>query len=201
MLLTSVRIKSCATDSKIARLRFGHGFHGLKRTTGEAGRYCMEIRAETAADGAYIWDIHASAFPTTAEADLVNKLRRDGDVVYSLVAVSAEKILGHALYSKMQSPDGFLGLAPVAVFTSHRRQGIADALIKRGLELAKADGWSGVFVLGGDYYKRFGFDPELAAGFSSPYAGPHFMALPLQSEGLKIPSGLAEYPRAFLELA
>ncbi len=66
--------------------------------------------------------------------------------------------------------------------------------------MAKADGWEGVFVLGGDYYGRFGFEPKLAAEFSSPYAGPHFMALSFQPEGLKGRSGKAEYPRAFAEL-
>jgi putative acetyltransferase len=32
-----------------------------------------------------------------------------------------------------------------------------------------------------DYYQRFGFDVAAAAGFSSPYAGRHFMALRLSS--------------------
>jgi putative acetyltransferase len=161
----------------------------------------MEIRAATEADRASIWDIHATSFPTAAEADLVNKLHSDGDVAYSLVAELAGKVLGHVLFSKMQSPAGFLGLAPVAVLTPYRNQGIADALIRRGLEMGKADGWAGVFVLGGDYYGRFGFEPRLAAAFSSPYAGPHFMALSFQSEDdLKDRSGIAEYPLAFAEL-
>jgi putative acetyltransferase len=160
----------------------------------------MEIRSARADDGACIWDVHASAFPTTAEADLVNKLHGDGDVAYSLVAESAGKVLGHVLFSKMQSPAGFLGLAPVAVLTPYRNQGIADALIRRGLEMAKADGWAGVFVLGGDYYGRFGFEPKLAAAFSSPHAGPHFMLLSFKPEDLKGRSGKADYPRAFAEL-
>jgi putative acetyltransferase len=75
----------------------------------------------------------------------------------------------------MQSPAGSLGLAPVAVLTPYRNQGIANALIRKGLEMGKADGWAGVFVLGGDYYGRFGFEPRLAEAFSSAYAGPHFI--------------------------
>src|SRR5437016_5205057 len=100
----------------------------------------MEIRAATEADRASIWDIHAASFPTAAEADLVNKLYSDGDVAYSLVAEAAGKVLGHVLFSKMQSPAGFLGLAPVAVLTPYRNQGVAHALIRRGLEMGKADG-------------------------------------------------------------
>ena len=117
----------------------------------------MEIRAATIGDRAYIWDVHATSFSTPAEADLVNRLHEGGDAVYSLVAESARTIVGHVLFSRMQSPEGFLGLAPVAVISAHRRQGIADALIRKGLELAKADGWMGVFVLGGNYYSGLDF--------------------------------------------
>jgi putative acetyltransferase len=160
----------------------------------------MEIRAATVADRAPIWDIHATSFPTQAEADLVNRLNGDGDVIYSVVAELDGMIVGHVLFSKMRSPERFLGLAPVAVLSGHRRHGIVNALIRRGLELAKADGWLGVFVLGDDYYERFGFEASSAEAFSSPYAGPHFMALSFQPEGLKGRSGKAEYPRAFAEL-
>ena len=160
----------------------------------------MEIRPATVADRASIWDVHATSFPTQAEADLVNRLEGDGDVIYSLVAELAGTIVGHVLFSKMQSPEGFLGLAPVAVLSRHRRQRIADALVRKGIELAKADGWLGVFVLGDNYYERFGFEAKSAEAFSSPYAGPHFMALSFQPEGLKGRSGKAEYPRAFAEL-
>jgi putative acetyltransferase len=159
-----------------------------------------QVRSEDAADWDSIWQLHAEAFPTRAEADLVNKVRADGDAAISLVAVVDGNIVGHVLFSKMQSPERFLGLAPVAVHASDRRQGIADALIREGLAGAKAQGWAGVFVLGGDYYKRFGFDPSLATGFRSPYAGPHLMALSLQPEGLSIRTGPAEYARAFAEL-
>jgi putative acetyltransferase len=160
----------------------------------------MEIRAATVADRDPIWDLHATSFPTHAEADLVNRLNGDGDVIYSVVAEFDGMIVGHVLYSKMQSPEGFLGLAPVAVHSEHRRQGIADALVRKGLELAKEDGWLSVFVLGDNYYERFGFEAKSTEAFTSPYAGPHFMALSLQPDGLKDRSGQAEYPRAFAEL-
>ena len=37
------------------------------------------------------------------------------------------------------------------------------------------------------YYKRFGFDVAAAAGFTSPYAGSHFMILSLVSA---LPTGI-----------
>ncbi len=160
----------------------------------------LHVRPERAADRDSIWKLHAEAFPTCAEADLIDRLRHDGDAVISLVAIFDGNIAGHVLFSKMRSPGGFLGLAPVAVRAAYRRQGIADALIREGLARAKAQDWVGVFVLGGDSYKRFGFDPALAAGFRSPYSGPHLMVLPLRRERMNTRSGPAEYARALADL-
>lgn len=157
----------------------------------------LEIRSETPADIADIRAVELAAFPTAGEADLVEQLRHDGSAVYSLVAIAEGQVVGHIMLSKMQAPEGALGLAPVAVLESHRRRGIAAELTREGLSRAKADGWKSVFVLGDSYYQRFGFAPALAAGFSSPYAGPHFMALELQEGALAVKTGPAQYPQAF----
>lgn len=161
------------------------------------------IRLETAADITGIRAVESAAFPTLAEADLVDRLRADRDVVFSLVAIDVaietKQVVGHALFSKMRSPDQALALAPVAVLSSHRRKGIAAALIREGLRLASEGHWHGVFVLGGPYYRRFGFEPTVAAGFASPYAGPHLMALALDPAFPK--HGRAEHARAFAGLA
>jgi putative acetyltransferase len=50
------------------------------------------------------------------------------------------------------------------------------------------------------YHGRFGFSAELAAGFGSPYAGPHLMGLDLQADGLKVRTGALRYPHAFADL-
>jgi putative acetyltransferase len=48
------------------------------------------------------------------------------------------------------------------------------------LRRAADDRWLAVFVLGDpSYYRRFGFSVAAASGFSSPYAGDHFMGLAL----------------------
>jgi putative acetyltransferase len=63
---------------------------------------------------------------------------------------------------------------------------------------ATAGGWGAVFVLGDPrYYRRFGFDPGLAAGFASPHAGPDLMAIALQSDGLARRGGRMDYAAAF----
>jgi putative acetyltransferase len=159
----------------------------------------LQIREEIPSDIQNIRAVEAAAFPTEAEANLVDQLRQDGSAVYSLVAIADGRVVGHAMFSKMHSPEGSLGLAPVAVLDGYRRQGIAAHLIRTALSRAKADGWKAVFVLGDPYYERFGFDPRMAAAFASPYAGPHFMALELQPRALAA-GGQAQYPNPFAAL-
>jgi len=161
----------------------------------------MDIRIETAADLAGIRSVEEDAFPTPSEADLVDRLRADGDVVFSLVAVHEGQIVGHVMFSRMRTPPETLGLGPVAVLMPYRRKGIAASLIREGLRRATEKGWKGVFVLGDPaYYCRFGFDAALAAGFASSYSGPHLQALALQSEGLPVQKGSLEYPSEFAAL-
>jgi len=157
----------------------------------------MEIRDEIESDYAEVRALHVRAFPSVAEAELVDQLRTDGDAITSLVAVEDE-VIGHVMFSRMQAPFKALGLAPVAVDSAFRRKGVADALIREGLRRAERDGWQAVFVLGSpSYYRRFGFDVSLAAGFQSPYAGEYFMALALQEGGLPCKSGVVSYAPAF----
>jgi putative acetyltransferase len=161
----------------------------------------MDIRIETARDFADIRAVEEEAFPTRSEADLVDRLRADGDAVLSLVAILENQIVGHVMFSKMRTPPKTLALGPVAVLTPHRRKGIAADLIRAGLKHVQEKGWQGVFVLGDPkYYRRFGFDAALASGFTSPYAGPHLMALALQTDGLCARKGSLEYPPAFAAL-
>lgn len=161
----------------------------------------FQTRIETYADIAGIRSVETEAFPSHAEADLVDRLREDGSAVLSLIAVLDRQIIGHAMFSRMQEPRGSLGLGPVAVLSAHRGRGVAAGLIGEGLSRAKADGWAAIFVLGDPaYYGRFGFSAALAAGFGSPYAGPHLMGLELQADGLKVRTGSLRYAQAFADL-
>jgi putative acetyltransferase len=158
----------------------------------------MHIRVETEADRALIGAVHAAAFPTQGEAALVDKLRLDGELSISLVAIVDGTIAGHVAFSRMQAPFRALGLGPVGVVPDHQRSGIGAALIRAGLARAKEQDWEGVFVLGDtDYYERFGFRLDLAAGFSCRYAGEHFMALALNGDTLPQSNGEVAYPAAF----
>ena len=138
----------------------------------------MDVRLESPSDAAAIRAILEAAFPTAAEAGLVDELRRAGDVVFSLAAVDGVRIVGCVVFSKMVAPFPALSLGPIAVLPERQRGGVGSLLIRDGLARCEVGGWTAVFVLGNSaYYGRFGFRADRASGFESPYAGPHFMAL------------------------
>jgi uncharacterized protein YjbI with pentapeptide repeats len=74
----------------------------------------MIIREEIPNDIGAIRRLVLAAFGQAAEAGLVESLRASGDVVTSLVADEDGDIVGHVLFSKLQAPEGCLGLAPVS---------------------------------------------------------------------------------------
>jgi len=80
----------------------------------------------------------------------------------------------------MDAPFPALALAPVSVIPARQRGGIGSLLIKEAVNRARTKGWAAIFVLGDpNYYERFGFNRDEAMGFTSPYAGHHFMVLKL----------------------
>ena len=140
----------------------------------------MILRDAQPADRDAIDRVVSAAFGQAAEARLVHELDRAGDTVLALVAEVPGEIIGHVLLSRLSAPFPALALAPVSVAPAQQLRGIGSALIRAVIDRARAAGWAAIFVLGDPaYYRRFGFDAAAAAGFSTPYAGPHFMVLPL----------------------
>ncbi len=140
------------------------------------------IRPEHSRDATAIHAVNVAAFPTPAEALLVDRLRASEDLVLSLVAEHDREIVGHAAFSRIvierdAAPGRAVALAPIAVLPRHQRKGIGTALIERGLALLNAAGEVAVFVLGDPaYYGRFGFTVAEAARFTSEYSGPYLQA-------------------------
>lgn len=162
----------------------------------------MRITSETSGFEGAIRALLLAAFPTAVEADLVARLRHDGDIVIEMAAREGERVIGYVAFSRMSAPMKAVGLGPVAVLPARQRRGIGSALIREGLARAQAQGLEAAFVLGEPaYYRRFGFDAEAASGFASPYAGPYFMALALADGGLAVRSGRVDYAPAFSGLA
>jgi putative acetyltransferase len=122
----------------------------------------MLIRAEEERDWAAVYALNAAAFETTAEADLVDTLRRELKPIISLVADDAGEIVGHIMFSPVAltgHPDlSIMGLAPMAVAAPRRRSGIGSLLVRAGLDRCMQIGVGAVVVLGHPaYYPRFGF--------------------------------------------
>ena len=165
----------------------------------------MRVRPAAETDAVEVRSVLTAAFPTAAEADLVEALARDGDLVLGFVAVDDGQVIGYAAFSRMavvadQVRVAALALGPIAVLPGFQRRGIGGRLIESGLAAANGRGVPLVFVLGDpDFYSRFGFRGQAAAPFASPYAGPHLMAQWLSSP--RVPaSGCAEYAPAFASL-
>ena len=148
----------------------------------------MNIRPEKPGDEAAIGAVVAAAFGSQAEADLVTRLRENGDLVLSLVAEEARRIVGHVAFSRVWiEHDGTrtagISLAPAAVLPEAQRRGTGRALIGAGHLRLKTLGEKIVFVLGDpDYYKRFGFSHELAKPFACVYQGEYLQALRLSAD-------------------
>lgn len=166
----------------------------------------MDIRKTAATDLPALTALHDAAFGTPFEGRLVRDLLAAGLGPLSLVAVEKDRILGHILFSPLTIEVGNetvrgLALAPLAVDPAHQKQGIGTALTKAGLVAAQQNGWEAVIVLGQpDYYQRFGFSPDLGAGFDSPFAGPYLMGLELARNSLSGQKGKIIYAEPFTKL-
>lgn len=141
----------------------------------------MKVRQERPEDAAALRALHEGAFPTDAEARLVEWLRADGDAEISMVVEDENEdggeVISHALLSRMAAPMRALALAPVATAEAHRRKGAAAMAIRAGIEAARGT-WDAIFVLGDPaYYSRFGFVTADAVGYETPYACEAFAAL------------------------
>jgi putative acetyltransferase len=160
------------------------------------------IRDAEPRDFAAIRQVIRHAFGQDEEANLVERLRADGDVLVELVAASDIAIKGHILYSPLMIGQKFktlraAALAPVSVLPAFQRQGTGGALICAGNACCADLGLSAIIVLGhAAYYPRFGFSAALAESLEAPFSGPHFMALELKPGALQ-DGGRVRYAKAF----
>lgn len=163
----------------------------------------MRIRRAEAADLPAIRKIHDAAFGGPGEGKLVADLMTEGLDAISLVAESDGDLTGHVLFSPLLveidgQPIRALALAPLGISPAYQSQGIGMALTRAGLDLARERGWVAVIVLGHPtYYSRFGFRPDLTAGFRAPFQGAAFMGLELQTQALSGRKGRIIYPVSF----
>ena len=163
----------------------------------------MLIRNEQPGDFDSIHKLVAAAFPTEAEARLVDLLRAAGRLHISLVAVQNEQIVGHVAFSPVTSANDMsslgLGLAPLAVAEADRRRGVGAALVRAGLQRCREMDVPYVVVLGEpEYYGRFGFRTAAECGLYDAYGGgAAFQVLELYEGGAPRDGGLVRYSPEF----
>lgn len=165
----------------------------------------MHVRSEEQADRQAVRELLLAAFPSPAEADVVEALRERAAPLVSLVAQEGDAIVGHIVFSPVTLPyvaPSLMGLGPMAVFPSRQCCGIGSALVLAGLGRLRRMGVAAVVVLGHpDYYPRFGFAPAARFGLDSEYTvSPEaFMLRELRSGALTGVSGTVRYHPAFAE--
>lgn len=131
------------------------------------------------------------------EADVIDRLRKDGDLLLSLVAVEDGEIVGQVTYSSARLSNGEAGwmvVGPVAVEPARHGEGIGRALMDAGETAMKARGAKGITVLGDPaLYARFGYvqhTPLTLEGELGEY-------LQVKSFGAPIPAATLSYAPAF----
>ena len=162
----------------------------------------MEIRPERPGDEAAIANVIEAAFALAehrdgTEAQIVSRLRADGALTLSLVAVDDGTIVGHVAFSPV-TIDGadlnWFGLGPVAVQPDQQGKGLGSSLISEGLDRLREIGASGCVLVGEpEYYGRFGFRADerlLYPGLPPAY----FQALSFCDD---LPAGTVAYHSAF----
>ena len=169
----------------------------------------LTIRPETPEDIDSIRYVNEQAFGQKEEAELIDKLRNRDVVTLSLVAVEADQIVGHILFSPVTVESEYssfeaIALAPMAVLPAHQGKGIGSQLVRVGLKECRRLGHEIVVVLGHpDYYPRFGFVPGKPKDIYCEFEAPDeaWMVLELRKGALAGKNGTVKFQPEFQEAA
>ncbi len=164
----------------------------------------LRIRTETPADRDAIRALTSRAFATMpfasgTEAAIIDRLRGQGLLSLSLVAILDERLAGHAAFSPATGVAGsevWAALGPISVEPELQRRGIGKRLIAEGLNRLAQQGMKGCILVGDPaYYRQPGF--ALAPRYcpaSVPAA--YFM---MRKFGAADPPGILDFQPAFFE--
>jgi len=162
----------------------------------------ITVRPESPGDEETIFTLTQTAFKpmpfsSGTEPYIIDKLRADGDLTLSLVALDKLRIVGHIAISPITITDGtngWYGLGPVSVWPELQRVGIGGTLIRRAIADMREKGAKGIALLGSnEYYPRFGFRHEPQLRYPGPPAE-YFQCLALDGD---LPCGEVAYARGF----
>jgi len=165
----------------------------------------VAVREEQERDSSAVRAVHTEAFQGDLEANLVDRLRMTCGDRLSLVAVHAEAVVGHILFTpafveyRGRAISGW-GLGPMAVRPGFQRNNIGTALVEAGLAALRMRRGAFVVVLGHPrYYPRFGFQPASLWKLRPEWDVPDevFMVLVLNKEALAGIEGVVRYRPEF----
>ena len=163
----------------------------------------VTIRPEQAADRAGVRRVYEAAFPTSTEADLVDRLRARQPGTLALVAEHEGAVVGHILFTPVtfDPPSDALAfaLSPMAVMPGHEKHGVGRRLVQNGLAECHAKGACLVVVLGDpEYYGRFGFERASRHALRNEFGVEEaFMAFMLEAQSHPHPGTLVRYAPEF----
>ncbi|WP_171178940.1 GNAT family N-acetyltransferase [Ruegeria sp. HKCCD8929] len=152
-----------------------------------------------------------AAFGGEDEVALVHALRRDGDMASESVTCWHGRVAGYAALSRMVAPEGWLCLAPVAVWLEFQRGALTPvdgrkkywqvgrrlvSMIAIAAESPALEQVPAIVVLGNpEFYEKCGFSRARAAKLKTPYPSEYTM---LAAPGEDVPEAELIYPPAFL---
>lgn len=129
------------------------------------------VRPEQPGDEPEIAAIHVASFADATEADLITRLRSSDAWVpeLSLVVQQEEQLVAHALFSRVTAGESeALVLGPVAILPNHQRGGLGTALVRMGLDRARALKFECVVAIGPpQFLASCGFRPAGARGLTT----------------------------------
>ncbi|MGS4945401.1 GNAT family N-acetyltransferase [Meridianimarinicoccus sp. RP-17] len=141
-----------------------------------------------------------SAFGQANEWTLVQDLRAGGHVADELLAEDDDGLVGHVCLSRLDAPQGWLALGPVAVRTEDQGKGIGSELVRYALDRARQAHAKAVVVVGDpNYYGRFGFVFGGPARLQSLYPAEYTGLFPIAAETASAVVALA-YPAPFADV-
>ncbi|WP_137680666.1 GNAT family N-acetyltransferase [Aurantiacibacter suaedae] len=160
------------------------------------------IRPERAGDEAAIAALTQRAFAghphsDGSEAEMIARLRRDEDLLLSLVAEDGGEIIGQVTYSRAHlstGDDGWMLLGPISVAPTRQKEGIGRALTEAGEAAIRKMGAKGITVLGDpQLYSRFGFAQHTPLRLKGELAD----YLQVKSFGAAVPEATVSFAPAF----
>ncbi len=154
-----------------------------------------QIRAERAEDSALIEALNQTSFGPGRFAKSAYRLREGVmcESALGLVAVEGGILRGSVrFWPIMVGDEKSLLLGPLAVQPDQRGRGIGIALMKRGIELARATDYHSILLIGDEpYYVRVGFArlPPGRVRFPGPVDPARILGLSLKQGALLTQSG------------